>query len=125
MQPGACREGTQSCSWAVLDRIEPLPLDSLIRRHHDVSRQAIWPADSGLLRHVRLTVWFDRRRRERPLRRLGAGSITPDWKGALREGAGGARTRLSLGAVALPAETNPAKGRSRLGVAAYELGRST
>src|SRR5579859_3974454 len=100
-------------------RIEPPLVDSLVRRHHDVIRQAIWPADSGVLRHVRLTVWLDRRRRERPLRRLGAGSITPDWQGNLREGAGGAGTRLSPGPLALSAETNQAKGRSRSGVAAY------
>jgi anaerobic selenocysteine-containing dehydrogenase len=49
----------------------------------------------------------------------------PTGKALCAKGAGGARTRLSLGAVALPAETNPAKGRSRPGVAAYELGRST
>ena len=80
--------------------------------------------DSGLLRNVRLTVWLDRRCRERPLRRPGAGSITSYWQGALREGAGGAGTRLSLGPVALSTETNAAKGRSRPGVAADQLGRS-
>src|SRR5262249_29710322 len=89
---------------------ESTPLDSLGRRHHDVSRQTIYPADAHVLRPVRLTLRLNRRRREWPLRRLGAGSVTPNWKGALRQGAGGARTRLSLRPPALSAETNAAKG---------------
>ncbi|HBY97357.1 MAG TPA: hypothetical protein DEP84_26020 [Chloroflexi bacterium] len=48
-----------------------------VRKHRGVSRQAIWRADSGLLRSVRLTVRLDCRCRERPLRHLGAGSVTP------------------------------------------------